>query len=105
MFGVDVLEELDDETDARFFGGITRHRSGDLHFKLLLMNLIERIRVHHKAVSEHAGNNAIADQILSWNIIKYRRRNWAARAASNPKVHEGYGINNDVTLTTSRIRH
>lgn len=85
VFGVDVLEELDDETDARFFGSITRHRSGDLHFKLLLMNLIERIRAHHKAVSEHAESNAIADQNFILDIIKYSQEKLAARAASNPK--------------------
>ena len=85
VFGVDVLEELDDETDTRFFGGIARHRSGDLHFKLLLMNLIEKIRAHHKTISEHGESSTISDQSFILDIIKYSQEKLAARAASNPK--------------------
>ncbi|EJS44241.1 gid8p [Saccharomyces arboricola H-6] len=88
IFGLQVLEETFNGTES--CAGRTEKQpqqqqqqfdiDGDLHFKLLLLNLIEMIRNHHQQRDASKDSN---DFIL--NLIEYSQKKLAIKASSNTK--------------------
>ena len=87
IFGLEVLEETFNatESDAGSTGNEQQQQQqfdidGDLHFKLLLLNLIEMIRSHHEQKNGAEDSN---DFIL--NLIQYSQKKLAIKASSSIK--------------------
>ncbi|CAI4048403.1 hypothetical protein SKDZ_13G2610 [Saccharomyces kudriavzevii ZP591] len=88
IFGLEVLEETFNATrnDADRTEKQQQQQQqqfdidGDLHFKLLLLNLIEMIRNHHQQKDVSGDSN---DFIL--NLIEYSQKKLAVKASSNIK--------------------
>lgn len=85
IFGLEVLEETFNATESDAGGTENEQQQqfdidGDLHFKLLLLNLIEMIRNHHEQKSGSADSN---DFIL--NLIQYSQNKLAIKASSSIK--------------------
>ncbi|AJS63309.1 BPK_HP2_G0039830.mRNA.1.CDS.1 [Saccharomyces cerevisiae] len=88
IFGLEVLEETFNATGS-YTGRTDRQQQqqqqqfdidGDLHFKLLLLNLIEMIRSHHQQENITKDSN---DFIL--NLIQYSQNKLAIKASSSVK--------------------
>ncbi|SCW00733.1 LAFE_0C10748g1_1 [Lachancea fermentati] len=74
-FGVEVLENLTTDSSSK-----KRSNEEDLHFKLLLLNLIEMIRKHHQSSKTEENSNKF---ILE--LIEYSQDKLALKAGSNKK--------------------
>lgn len=74
-FGIEVLEKLNSESES---GDSSNNE--DLHFRLLLLNLIEMIRKHHQD-SSNLSENKNNDFILE--LIEYSQEKLALKACSN----------------------
>lgn len=73
QFGVEVLENLTPDAKSK-----KKSNDEDLHFKLLLLNLIEMIRKHHQTASTGKDSNKF---ILE--LIEYSQDKLALKAGSN----------------------
>ena len=87
IFGLEVLEETFNATESNASRTEKQQQQqqqfdidGDLHFKLLLLNLIEMIRSHHQQKDASKDSN---DFIL--NLIQYSQEKLAIKASSSIK--------------------